>query len=243
MALAAELISSLKTELRAQGLTYGAVATHLQLSESSVKRLFREKDMSLARLESICTLAGLDIGELCSNAEKARRHVSALSLEHEQLLVSDERLFLLAVHLIYGWTFEQILDLYDLDKHDSQRYLTTLDKMRVLELLPENRVRVLLSPDFDWIKGGPIQNFFEQTAQGDFFESDFSGEGELRLVVNGWMSVESIKAFHDRLRRLAREFDAHKEFDKHSPAEKRRGTSLVLAIRPWSLGIFDKYRR
>ena len=242
MALATELIKSLKTELRARGITYAAVAAHLELSESSVKRLFREKDMSLARLESICAIMDIDISDLCAKADEARRHVSALTLDQEELLVGDEKLFLLAAHLIYGWSYRQILDAYNLDTHESQRHLTILDKLRIIELLPENRVRILLAPDFEWIQGGPIQTFFEQTAQGNFFESDFSGSGELRLVVNGWMSVESTEAFHDNMRRLAREFDSHKEYDRHSPAEKRRGTSLVLAIRPWSLEIFEKYR-
>lgn len=242
MALAAELVAKLKMELRQHGLTYSMVAEHLELSESSVKRLFRESDMSLGRLESICAMMDLDISDLAERTDESRRNITELTREQEQLLVGDERLFLVAVHLIYGWSFEQIMQTFALDEHEAQRHLTVLDKLRLIELLPENRVRVLLSPDFEWIKGGPIQTFFEESVQGNFFDSDFSGPGELRLVVNGWMSVENISAFHDSMRRLAREFDLQKRYDRNSPAPKRRGTSLVMAIRPWSLEIFDKYR-
>lgn len=243
MALAAELIDRLKTELRARGLTYAHVAEHLELSESSVKRLFRERDMSLTRLESICALINTDIADLCTRIEQSRRNLDVLSLDQEKMLVGDEQLFLIAVHLLFGWSFDQIMQTFELDVHQAQQHLTRLDKMKIIELLPENRVRLLLSTDFQWIPGGPIQQFFERTVQGNFFESDFSAEGELRLVLNGWISIDSTKAFHDNIRRLAREFEVHKDFDRQTPAGKRRGTSLVIAIRPWALGIFEKYRK
>jgi len=243
MAMATELVEHLKVVLRQKGVTYVAVATHLGLSESSVKRLFRDRDMTLTRLESICALVDIDISELADRTDEHRRNVKELTAEQEELLVSDEQLFLLAAHLIYGWSVEQILDHYTLDKHETQRHLTTLDKLRIIELLPENRVRILLSSDFEWIKGGPIQTFFENTVQGNFFNSDFSGDGELRLVVNGWMSVQNVNAFHESMRRLAREFDQHKQFDKHAPADQRKGTTMVLAIRPWALEIFEKYKQ
>jgi len=243
MALASDLLGQLKKELKQSGTTYRDVASALDISESSVKRLFRENDMSLSRLESICGLLDLDISDLAARSDEARRQVTQLTLEQEQTLVSDEKLFLLAVHLVYGWTYDRVMSTYELDPHQAQQHLTLLDRMKIIELLPENRVRNLLSPDFEWIQGGPIQLLYEGTLQGFFFNSKFSGEGELRLVVNGWMSLENISAFHDNMRRLVREFEMQKRFDKNTPAEKRRGTTLVLAIRPWAVEIFEKYRR
>jgi len=115
--------------------------------------------------------------------------------------------------------------------------------MKIIELFPDNRTRVLLSPDFEWIKNGPIQAFFEENLQGSFLQSDFTGSGELRLVVNAWISLENITAFHENMRRLVREFETHKVYDKHTPPKKRRGTTLLLAIRPWALELFDKHLR
>lgn len=243
MALATDLITQLKSELKQHGVTYRDVAKALDISESSVKRLFRDRDMSLSRLESVCGLMDLDISDLAARSDEARRQVTKLSLDQEQTLVSDERLFLLAVHLVYGWTFQRVMSTYELDQHEAQRHLTLLDRMKIIELLPDNRVRNLLSPDFEWIQGGPIQTYYDETLQGFFFNSDFTQPGELRLVVNGWMSIESINAFHDNMRRMAREFDLQKKFDKNTPADLRRGTTLVMAIRPWAVEIFEKYRK
>jgi len=241
MALAVDLLEQLKGELKQHGITYKQVAEAMDISESSVKRLFRDRDMSLSRLESICALMDLDISDLAARSDEARRQIKQLTIEDEEILVGDETLFLIAVHLIYGWTFDQIMDAYDLDEHQAQRHLTTLDRMKVIELMPDNRARILLSAEFEWIIGGPIQTFFEQNLQGHFFNSTFSNPGELRLVTNAWMSLENTLAFHESMRRLVREFELQKAYDKHSPAEKRRGTTLVLAIRPWALEIFEKY--
>lgn len=243
MALVSDLVEQLKQELKQNGLTYKDVAASLELSEASIKRLFRERDMTLSRLENICGLIDLDISGLAARADEARRRVKELTHEQEATLVGDEELFLLGVHLVYGWEFDAVMAVYELDKHKAQQHLTLLDRMKIIELLPENKVRILLSPDFEWIKGGPIQKYYEETLQGFFFNSQFSKPGELRLVVNGWMSLESITAFHDNMRRLVREFDTQKREDKHTPDDKRRGTTLVMAIRPWAVEIFEKYRR
>lgn len=241
MAFARELIETLKRELRTSRITYADIAHELQLSESSIKRLFSDGDMSLSRLETICTLIDIDISQLAAKATEQRRHVLTLTHEQEKTLVGDEKLLLLAVHLIYGWTYQQVMERYAIDQHQGQHMLTLLDRMQVIELLPENRVRILLSPDFRWLPDGPIQRFFEREVQSDYFSSSFTGDGELRLVINGWMSMHSIRAFHENMRRLTKEFDLQIQNDRHVPVEARHGTTMVVAIRPWTLEIFDKY--
>ena len=243
MAFAQELIDMLKRELRARRVTYADIARELQLSESSIKRLFSEGDMSLSRLEAICSLIEIDIAQLAARATDHRRHLLTLTHEQEEQLISDEKLLLLAVHLIHGWSYEQVMKTYDIDPHEGQRMLVLLDRMQVIELLPENRVRILLAPDFQWLPDGPIQRFFEREVQSRFFSSSFTTEGELRLVMNGWMSMHSMHAFHESMRRLAKEFDLQIRSDRHVPVEERRGTTMVVAIRPWTLEMFEKYAR
>lgn len=243
MAFTRELIDTLKRELRARRVTYADIARELQLSESSIKRLFSEGDMSLSRLETICALIELDIAQLAAKATEQRRHVHTLTREQEETLVGDDKLLLLTVHLIYGWSYDKIMATYDIDTHQGQRMLTMLDRMQIIELLPENRVRILLAPDFQWLPDGPIQRFFEREVQSDYFSSTFTGTGELRLVMNGWMSLHSIKAFHENMRRLTKEFDLQMKGDRHVPVEERHGTTMVVAIRPWTLEMFEKYVR
>ena len=66
------LFANLKSELKAKGLTYKDVAEHLELTETSVKRLFSAEDMTLKRLDSICDLLGVDLAEPSPLASSAR---------------------------------------------------------------------------------------------------------------------------------------------------------------------------
>ena len=199
MAFSSELITTLKRELRASNITYAQIAQALGLSESSIKRLFSEGDMSLSRFDAICGLLGMDISQLAQKATEQRRHVLQLTEAQEKTLVGEDKLLLMATHLLYGWNFEQVLAAYEIDRFEGQHYLTTLDRLGIIELLPENRFRITLSPEFQWRKDGPIQQFFERELQSEFFSSRFTREGELRLVVNGWLSKHSLNAFHENI--------------------------------------------
>lgn len=263
MASTKELIQTLKEELHKKKMTYRQVAKSLKLSESTVKRSLnpppnpkhkskekeekkspkREEGISLKRLESICELVGLDILQLATKAVENRQCMDSLDEDDERKLVSNTKLLLLAIHLIHGWTYEEVLNNFAINPLEGQSLLTELDKMKIIELLPENKVHVLLSPRFKWIKNGPIQLFFEEKIQKQFFESDFHNPGEKRLVLTGWMLLENVKVFHERLLKLAKEFEVQVDNNKNIPIEERKATTLVMAIKPWTLSIFDPYRK
>jgi hypothetical protein len=40
--------------------------------------------------------------------------------------------------------------------------------MRILDLLPGNRVRLNVARDFDWLPDGPFHRFFRAQGQDDF---------------------------------------------------------------------------
>ena len=64
MAQVSLLVSELKRYLKAHGLTYAEVAKRLDLSESSVKRLFARETFTLKRFEQVCNALGLEITDL-----------------------------------------------------------------------------------------------------------------------------------------------------------------------------------
>jgi len=73
MAQTALLIDLVKAALRQRGITYAQIATALDLSESSVKRLFAHKDMPITRLESICGVMNLELADLFELTQSSQR--------------------------------------------------------------------------------------------------------------------------------------------------------------------------
>ena len=79
------LIATLKRQLKASGKTYQDIATLLDLSEASIKRLFRDGELSLPRLEKICDAIGLELTELIQSDPKARLEFQAWQRQEDQL--------------------------------------------------------------------------------------------------------------------------------------------------------------
>lgn len=237
------LVITLKRALKSQGYTYKDVAKYLALSEASVKRLFAAGDFSLSRLDQICGFLALDIADLVKMMEMNNRIVVELTEEQERELVSDVKLLLVSFLVINGWGFQDIVLQYNLAESETIGYLARLDKLRVIELLPHNRIKLMVSPRFSWRKDGPIQKFFAANLQADFLKSRFDQEGEFFAFLSGMLSARSMGYIKQKLEHLAVEFNEYNQADRYLPLQQRIGYSLFLATRPWRADIFDNLRK
>ena len=67
-----QMLQFLRRRLKAQGITQKDLALKLNVSEASVKRMFAGENLSLARLEQVCQLIGLDLTD-CSDGHRGVR--------------------------------------------------------------------------------------------------------------------------------------------------------------------------
>ncbi|KGP62893.1 hypothetical protein EP47_07775 [Legionella norrlandica] len=238
-----DLFALVKQQLRLQGITYKILADKLQLSEASIKRMFSNEELTLCRLERICSCIDMTLSELFALLEKKKIRIRHLSESQEMELVSELELLLVAICILNHWTFDDILKFYTLSESTLIRYAARLDRMKIIELLPGNRFKHLVDPDFHWIPDGPIQRFFQQTIQSDFFTSHFEKPTELLLVRSGMLSEQDNQLFQQAMIKTANEFVALCRETIDVPIEKRQGTAFVMAIRPWVPQIFDYLKR
>lgn len=243
MANASRLVQELKRLLKARGITYRALASELALSESAVKQMFSSGNMTLARLDKICEVLALDFGDLLQLSEASAQHLQSLSLEQEHELISDPKLLLTAYCLVNHWTFSDILARYEITEVEGIRYLAKLDRMKLIELLPGNRVKPLIASNFSWQPSGPIEHYFKQEVQGPFFNASFAEDGCLRLVKNGDISPVARQQLLERLHAVGQMFDDTVREERKLPLDQRQGTTMVLAIRHWMFDAFSKLER
>src|SRR5512140_453215 len=97
MTEAAQLIATIKAQLKKQGLTYRDVASALKLSEPSVKRLFASGRFTIDRLVQVSNLLGYTLAELSREAQAGQPRVGTLTEKQEREVVSDPKLLLIAV--------------------------------------------------------------------------------------------------------------------------------------------------
>ncbi|MDF1797445.1 MAG: helix-turn-helix transcriptional regulator [Coxiellaceae bacterium] len=235
------VLSTLKQALRQQGKTYSEVAAVLDLSESSVKRLFSSGQISLARLEQIAQLVGLELTDLIKLAQQNLKRINQLSLQQEQQLVTEPKLLIVATCALNHWRFEDILDHYDFTASECIEKLIRLTELDIIDLLPANVIKLKVSSDFSWLPNGPIQQFFQQHLQTDFMQSHFDKPQELFLCLNGMLSPQDNAQLQKQLRALAATFTKLNQRSATLPINETQGSALVVALRPWLPKIFEQY--
>ncbi len=243
MAQSGPLLQTLKICLRAERKTYADVAHALGLTESSVKRLFACENFSLERLDVVCRMIGMEISDLVQKMQESAQRLQSLSVVQEKELVEDMALLIVTVCAFNRWSLQQIVGFYHISEAECITKLVRLDQLGLIALLPGNRIRLRIAPNFKWRENGPIQSFFRATIGKEFFDTAFQKEGECLLVLNGMLSAPSSAEFRRKLDRLAREFNDLNDSDAALPLEQRTGMTLVMAMRDWEYGLFQHMMR
>ena len=237
------LIATLKRLLKAQGLTYRDVAKGLEVSETSVKRLFSSERFTVERLERISGMLGYTLSELLAEAGTQVERVTALTPEQEAQLVRDEKLMLVAVCAFNHWTVQDIISAYTLTRPECLKRLLVLDRMGLIALLPGDRIRLKVARDFDWLKDGPIRRHFIVRNLADYVSSRFDGEGERLEFAFGMLGAEARGELKAELRKLAKRMNDLHQASATTPRPDKQGVAVLLSIRDWEPRAFAALRR
>ena len=237
------LFENLKRELKAKGLTYRDVADYLELTESSVKRLFSNEDLSIQRLDRICELIGIDLADLTNPDRGDSRAIALMSEQQEREIVQDEKTLTVSFLVYQGWSFEEILKYFDFSEPELISKLALLDRLGLIELLPKNRIKLKVAHNLSWRKGGPIQRFYVEHFQGSFMRGYFRDQNEYLRLISGMYTPLTCSVILKKLQKLTFEVFQLSQEDRKVPLEERIPFGVLIAARPWHAEFFDKFRR
>lgn len=193
------LLAELKRVLKDRNLRYGDVAVQLNVSETTIKRHLTGHGLSVAMLESICAIAGIrliDLAELA--ARRSESKAQSISIAQEQGLADAPFTAFIFMLLRYDWTPQAIQQEFGLDEPGLILHLRRLEKLRLLDLFPGNRVRLLTVRHPEWIPGGPLRRAVDDVMRRHFATMDFHDPQSVWQLETVKLSRGSI----DELRRL-----------------------------------------
>jgi len=238
-----EVCETLKSTLKQQGITYKVLAKQLQMSEANVKRMFSQQQFSLGRLEEMCTVVGFSLSDLFLLVANQKKKLVQLTPAQEQELVDDTKLFLVAACVRDGWRFDEIIDHYHIDQFECVQLLAKLDRLKMIQLLPNNEYKILIAQNFQWLANGPLEKYMENNGINTFMASSFTEENNFRFYLRGTYSQTSISIIERKLNQLKKEVALLNQEDASLPLDKRQHIGLLLAMRPWELPQFNALRR
>lgn len=235
------LIATLKRVIRSRGMTYRDLIEPLDLSESSIKRLFSEASFSLERLETVCHFLEISIADLVQlNEQASRRLPTTLTEEQEEALSLDHRAFMVFYLLLRKWSVEQIKGSFNLQDQDLAMVLRYLEELSLIERLPNTRVRLLTDHNIHWRKGGDIYRLFEREMKSSFLEQDFSQSDEVFDILSGSLTPASRDLLTKKVERLIREIEDLIATDAALPKDSTKSVGFFVAFGPLLLDIFKQ---
>ncbi len=238
-----QLVNTLKKCLKAKGMTYQQVARALGLSEASVKRLFSEQSFSLKRLEEISNLLDLSFYDLAKLSTNSESGPNVLTLEQEIILSENPKLLIFSYLLLTGREPDSIVRDYKISETESLQFLLELDRLKLVELHSDNRVRLLTQKNISWRKDGPIAKTYESRVRQEFMNAAFDQVDERLAFDTGKLSDGSRSVMLKKIDRLLKEYYELTEIDKALPQEKSHNTGILIAFRPWVFSLIDEYKR
>ena len=224
-------------------MTYRDLGQALDLSEASVKRLFASERFSLDRVVEIAHLLGYTLAEIAQEAAVAEQRLHTLTAAQEKELVSDAKLLLVAVCALNQWETGDIVARYQISEAECIQRLVRLDRLRLITLLPGNRIRLNVARDFDWLPRGPIRTYFREHGMHDFLSSEFAGENAVMAFSHAMLTDAAVAKMHAEMRKLRQKFAELHEESLASPLPKRHGTGMLIALREWEIVAFSELRR
>ena len=236
------LVDNLKRRLRADKITYRELARRLRLSEPTVKRDLSRGTFSLARLDRMCEVLGVSLGDLLQPPGDFVP-LTQLSSEQEQALVTQPKLLLVTYLVVNDWKFQEIVTTFQVSENELVSMLLRLERLGIAEFRPPHRMRKLTARNFTWRKDGPVHKFFLERVVPEFFAGRFDGATDELRFIGGTLSAETLRQFKAGIERLANDFEQLARSDARLPLEERNGCSAILAVRSWEFSEFTRLRR
>jgi transcriptional regulator with XRE-family HTH domain len=227
----------LKQQIRLRGLRYKDVAEQMGVSVMTVKRYLNSDRLSIEAVEDIAACVGLSLIELAEIAKaEDEREALDLELQQETALASDNALALMRLMLYSGMTVTEIMSEYEVDEPTVVSLLTRLDRLKLIELLPGNRVRIRGARHVEWKPGGPIRRTIEHNIRSHFVMMDFANTEEFFGYESVRLSKSSLKQLEEHMRQLIRQIRILHRVDQSLKGSEKQWYTLLVAQRETNWG-------
>ena len=143
------LLTALKQLLRERRIGYQLIADSLEVSLPTVKRMLNKPGLPLDRLFSICRIAQIEPADVFSKAAKERPQHTLFTAEQDELFFKKPDFLTYFSKLTEeGLSPEEIAEAESLTLHSTEKYLSGLERVGLIERDIGLKVRILIEPPF-----------------------------------------------------------------------------------------------
>lgn len=228
-----QIVESLKYQLHLRGLGYKDLAVVWGVSLSSVKRLMTSDQLSLQRIELACELMNLSLGDFFKQISFERKsEIFYLSKEQELGLSEDPELLHYFLLIEEGWMPSEILKQYSVSQSKNVKILSQLEKLGLIELHPQNRIKRIHLGQLRFRVDGPIGKKLEQESKTQFLQSEFRGDESYYTFIHVNFIPGAAQKLKIKMAEIAKELIS--DSDQHRKHPNSKSFGMMVALRPWN---------
>lgn len=151
-----EIVSIIKQRTRLNGLTQQDLATNLRVSLPTIKRWLAGEFVTIDNLKRLCEEVGLTLSEVFAMVESYSVPKFQYTLEQEGFFAEHPDYLAFFDNLLRGYTVNRIQKKFSLSQRKVELYLAKLDKLELIDWLPQNKSKLLISGEPVWRKDGAL---------------------------------------------------------------------------------------
>lgn len=204
------VISALKKIMRDRGMTYADLGKKLNLSESGTKKIFAGNDGSFQRLSQISKVLGFKISDILDEVENTQMTRMRFSTAQQQYFLKNRPVFNFFVKLVVErQPLQEIKNEFRLSEHQTFKLLKKLDDLGLIQLLPENAIKLPpLSLVKDFGPGPLLSEVYQEWSQSIAQEfADPKNQATGQFIIRCFrMKDDTYRELLNRLLELETEF-------------------------------------
>lgn len=233
------IFDSLRSHLKARGISYCELAIGINVEESTIKRIFTKNDCSTERLDEIAAYLGIHLIDLFQKQAPQKHLIDQLPPEHETLLVANKKLLMLAVCVMAYWPFKDMLRYLKISREECVLLLQELERIGLIDMNDKFNYRLLLAPTFSWLNNGPVMQLIKGMSH-DYFNHPFDASGDYLKIVNVRVSPYVRNELKIKLDEVLQQYSDQVARDAHLPLDERPPLSICVAVRSWVPGFLQE---
>ena len=235
------LIQQLKKAVKQSGRSYTDLAKSLDCSVSNVKRMFSLEKMTIERFDEICQIIGIDMAEIVLQMRGKEVIPKVLSKTQELAILNDRSLFVYFYLLTRDWSPKLIAERFNVKTEIHNKVLVSLEKLGILDYLPNEKVRFRIDKRIQWKAGTPIfDSLFGQVSK-EFLDFQFASNDSFFCFLTGEFSERSAALMHKKSEDYARDISQIIAIDNALPKGKTVAAAAMLAMRPWVFSVLQNW--
>jgi len=236
--LSIPLVNTLKATLKLKGISYNDIAKMLKLSEVTIKRSFSRKAFSLERFLQILDCCKIQLSDLNNLAKERSKSPHQYTEAQETYFTKNlDCLFYFDLLIRYG-SPTKANKAARISKNQAQKFLLDLDKIDLIQLGLNLKVKFHRGRDVIWRKNGPLRKTLLQKAKNEFLKSNFEGSDQLFNFSLLDLSEESAKRVSLIVNESLKQINLEAELNQYLDIHKKR-FGLLIAKREWNFSVLS----